>query len=100
MDVDIDKLIDAVEVLHSINNNKEDSEKHWDYTETIIRNMFEGMMEVSHHIYVASMIHGRRHTMKDIIELLNIIKTDYSLPLYLMRRRMRITKEKEGKKED
>lgn len=28
MDVDIDKLIDAVEVLHSLNNNKEDAEKH------------------------------------------------------------------------
>jgi len=37
--------------------NKEEAEKHWQYTEKIILHM----LELTHYLYVEAMIHGAGH---------------------------------------
>ncbi len=41
--------------------DKERAEKHWEYTESIIRLMFELMLKLTHLAYVAGMLHGAKH---------------------------------------
>lgn len=41
--------------------DKERAERHWEYTESIIRLMFELMLKLTHLAYVAGMLHGAKH---------------------------------------
>lgn len=44
--------------------NREEAEKHWQYTEGIILKM----MEVVHYAYVEAMVHGGKHEKVDPTE--------------------------------
>lgn len=37
--------------------NKEEAEKHWVYTEEVIKKM----LELTHYLYVEAMVHGLKH---------------------------------------
>ena len=41
--------------------DKEAAEKHWKYTEKIIRLVFEFMIKLTHYLYVEAMLHGAKH---------------------------------------
>jgi hypothetical protein len=41
--------------------DRDNAEKHWEYTEQIIRLQFEAQLKLTHFLYVEAMVHGAKH---------------------------------------